>query len=123
MPTEHLRILIIEDSRDHAHTLMYLMELQGHQVRVAYTGPEGVRAALTWVPDVVLCDIGLPGLDGWSVARELRRHPAMATARLIAITAYSSDADRRHSQEVGFDCHLVKPVDPDVLEALLANGR
>jgi CheY-like chemotaxis protein len=81
-----------------------------------------VRTALTWAPDVVLCDIGLPSLDGWEVARALRRHLAADQTLLIAITAYGTEMDRRRSQEAGFDCHLVKPVDLEVLESLLAKG-
>jgi CheY-like chemotaxis protein len=69
---------------------------------------------------VVLCDIGLPGLDGYGVATALRQHPATAQARLIAVTAYDFDTDRQRSQEVGFERHLVKPVDPGVLLELLA---
>jgi CheY-like chemotaxis protein len=120
MSAQPLRILIIEDNRDQARTLMYLMELCGHQARVAYTGPEGIHAACAWHPDVVLCDIGLPELNGWEVARTLRHHADTAAARLIAITAYSTEADRRRSQEAGFECHLVKPVDVDILESLLS---
>jgi CheY-like chemotaxis protein len=119
---ETVLILIIEDNRDQADMLRFLLELYGHQVQVATTGRAGVHAAQGWLPDVVLCDIGLPGLDGWAVARALRRDPATATARLIAITGYGSGADRRRSQEAGFDCHLVKPGDPDALAALLTGG-
>jgi CheY-like chemotaxis protein len=79
-----------------------------------------VRLAQEWPPQVVLCDIGLPGLDGYGVATALRQHPATARARLIAVTAYGSDAARQRSQEVGFELHLVKPVDPGELLDLLA---
>ena len=72
-----------------------------------------------WQPDVVLCDIGLPGLDGYGVARKLRGDPATAQARLIAVTAYGQDEDRRRSHEAGFEQHLVKPVDPDDLRRAL----
>ena len=88
---------------------------------VAYSGHEGVRAAEQCQPDVVLCDIGLPGLDGYGVARELRDNPTTAKARLIAVTAYGQDEDCRRSHEAGFEQHLVKPVDPDVLQRVL-NG-
>jgi CheY-like chemotaxis protein len=114
------RVIIIEDNRASADSLQLLLDLHGYEARVAYTGPEGVRLALEWPAEVVLCDIGLPGLDGYEVATALRRHPATAQARLIALTAYSSDADRRRSQEAGFERHLVKPVHPDVLLELLA---
>jgi CheY-like chemotaxis protein len=87
---------------------------------VAYTGPEGVCLAREWHPDLVLSDIGLPGLDGYGVAKALRQHPPTAQVRLIALTALDSDAHRQRSQEVGFERHLVKPVDADVLLELLA---
>ncbi len=96
-----------------------LLELLGHRVRVAYTGPEGVRAAREGTPDVVLCDIGLPGLDGYGVAAEVRRDPATARARLIAITGYGSEDDRRRAAASGFDHLLTKPADPAVLLRLL----
>jgi CheY-like chemotaxis protein len=89
-------------------------------VRVAYTGPDGVRVAEKWPPDFVLCDIGLPGLDGYGVASALRRHPATAGAHLVAITAYGSDEARRRGREAGFEHHLTKPADPDAILGLLA---
>jgi two-component system, sensor histidine kinase len=125
MPATHLsrhrtRVVIVEDNQAVAESLRLLLDLHGYEVRVAYTGPEGVRLAQEWPPEVVLCDIGLPGLDGYEVATALRQQPATAQARLIALTAYGSDAARQRSQEVGFERHLVKPVDPDVLLQLLA---
>ena len=109
------RILVVEDNRDTADILRLLLELYGYEVTVAYSGPDGVRAAEQYRPDVVLCDIGLPGLDGYGVARKLRDNPATAKARLIAVTAYGQDEDRRRSHEAGFEQHLVKPVDPSAL--------
>jgi CheY-like chemotaxis protein len=97
-----------------------LLELYGHEVTVAYSGPAGVRAACEFRPDVVLCDIGLPGLDGYGVVGALRRDPAMSKARMIAVTGYGGDEDRRRTQEAGFDQHLTKPVDPVALVAALA---
>jgi two-component system CheB/CheR fusion protein len=96
-----------------------LLEVLGHQVTVAYSGPEGVQAAAQCQPDVVLCDIGLPGLNGYGVASELRRNPATAHAHLIAVTGYGRDEDRRRAHEAGFDHHLTKPVDPGDLQPLL----
>jgi CheY-like chemotaxis protein len=102
-----------------ADSLRLLLECYGYEVAVAYSGHDGVRAAERCQPDVVLCDIGLPGLDGYGVARKLRGNRATATARLIAVTAYGQDEDRRRSHEAGFEQHLVKPVDPDALQRVL----
>ena len=118
-----LRVLVIEDNRAAADSLRLVLDLGGHEARVAYDGPAGVRAAREWPPDFVLCDLGLPGLDGYGVAAALRHHPATARAHLIAVTAYGSDEARVRSREVGFERHFVKPVDPDVLLDLLANTR
>ena len=113
------RILVIEDNRDSADSLRLLLEFSGHEVAVAYAGHDGVQAAEQCQPDVVLCDIGLPGLDGYGVARKIRANPTTAKARLIAVTAYGQDEDRRRSHEAGFEQHLVKPVDPDALQRVL----
>jgi CheY-like chemotaxis protein len=115
-----LRILVVEDNQDAADSLRMLLELCGHEVAVAYSGPSGVTMARERPPDVLLCDIGLPGLDGYGVAGELRRHPTTAAARLIAVTAYGTEEDRRKTREAGFERHLVKPVDPASLVSLLA---
>jgi PAS domain S-box-containing protein len=119
---KHLRILVVEDNRDAADSLRMLLELLDHEVRTAYSGPDGVTTARQWRPDVVLCDIGLPGLDGYGVARELRLNPTTARVRLLALTGYGAEEDRRRSSEAGFDAHLVKPADPAELCKLLASG-
>lgn len=116
------RILVVEDQPDVAQSMRILLELLGHEVRVAHTGPDGLDEALQWQPDVVLCDIGLPDLDGWGVARELRRNPATAHVRLLALTSYGAEGDKRRSREAGFDHHLVKPADPAELLRLLEAG-
>lgn len=128
-PTEHgatqqrLKILIIEDNRDAADSLKLLLELLGQEVRVAYTGPEGVAMATAWGPNLVLCDIGLPGMDGFGVSAALRLHPATARARIVAITGYGSEEDRRRAREAGFDLLLRKPVEPGDLEEAIARGQ
>lgn len=109
------KILVVEDNRDSAESLRRLLFLCGHEVSVAFTGAEGLRAARRLRPDVVLCDLGLPDTSGFAVASALRGDPETAGVRLIAVTAYGRDEDRRRALAVGFDLHLAKPVDPDVL--------
>jgi CheY-like chemotaxis protein/two-component sensor histidine kinase len=115
-----LRVLVVEDNHDAADSLQVLLTLLGHEVRVAYTGPDGVRAASEWLPEVVISDVGLPGLDGYGVAAELRRNPATANVRLIAVTGYGSEEDRRRALQSGFDHHLTKPADAAVLQRLIS---
>jgi signal transduction histidine kinase/CheY-like chemotaxis protein len=117
---QSLRILVVEDNQDTAESLRIFLEIYGYGVTLAYTGPAGVEAAKALQPDVVLCDIGLPGMNGFEVAKTLRRAPETATARLIAVTGYGQEEDRRRSLEAGFDVHLVKPVDPQKLLEYLA---
>ena len=112
---KNVRILVIEDNRDSADSLRKLLELCGYAVTVAYSGREGLEAALRTRPDVVLCDIGLPDNDGYALAEALRDNPATARARLIAVTAYRSEQDKKRSREAGFQLHLVKPVSPEAL--------
>src|SRR5262249_4981669 len=106
-------------NRDAAQMLQDLLELHGYEVEVALTGPEGVRVARKHHPDVVLCDIGLPGMDGYEVAAALRSDPGGAPQRPIAGTGYGQDEDRQRSREAGFQYHLVKPVDPEELREML----
>ena len=119
---KRLRVLVVEDNRDAAGSLRLVLEMFGHEVRAAYSGPDGVREAAAWRPDVVLTDIGLPGFDGYEVARRIRRTPGLEKAVLAALTGYGSDEDRRLGQEAGFDHHLVKPADPDELQRILSVG-
>jgi signal transduction histidine kinase len=113
------RILLVEDNPDAAATMRDFLELSGHEVELASSGADGVQAARRFHPEVVLCDLGLPGMDGYEVAAELRRDPETASAKLIAVTGYGRDEDRRRSKEAGFDLHLTKPVDPGRLRELL----
>jgi CheY-like chemotaxis protein len=110
-----LKILVVEDNRDAAESLRRLLYLSGYEVSLAHTGQDGLRAAKMLRPDVILCDIGLPDSNGFVVAGALRNDPETAGTRLIAVTAYGADEDRRRAKAVGFDLHLVKPVDPEVL--------
>jgi PAS domain S-box-containing protein len=117
---QRLRILVVEDYQDAAESLKMMLTRLGHEVRVAYTGPDGLRVATAWQPEVVLSDIGLPGLSGYELARELRQNPRTAAARLIAITGYGEEEDRRQATAAGFDHVLTKPADPLALRQLLA---
>ena len=116
---KHLRILVVEDNRDSAESLRRLLELCGYAVTIAETAKEGLDAAKSILPDVVLCDIGLPDSDGFSLARALRKHPETSSARLIAVTAYGKDEDKEQSKNAGFSLHLLKPVSPGTLLAVL----
>jgi signal transduction histidine kinase/ActR/RegA family two-component response regulator len=113
------RILVVDDNRDAADTLCDLLTIYDYQVEVAYSGPDALESARRFRPDIVLCDIGLPEMDGYAVARELRRQPATARIRLIAVTGYGQEEDIRRTREAGFSHHLTKPVDPDRLCGLL----
>ena len=115
-----LKILVVDDNVDTARGLAKLLGLIGHDVRVAHTGPDGVQAAREHRPEVVLLDIGLPGMDGYEVAAALRRDESTREALIIAVSGYGQDQDRARSKEAGFDHHLIKPVDYDLLLALLA---
>ncbi|MFL6200797.1 MAG: MEDS domain-containing protein [Thermoanaerobaculia bacterium] len=115
----HRRILVVEDNEDAAATLRDFLELSGHEVELASSGSDGVQAAREFHPEVVLCDLGLPGMDGYEVAAALRSDPETASAKLIAVTGYGREEDRRKSKEAGFDLHLTKPVDPVQLRRLL----
>ena len=100
-----------------------MLELAGHEVAVAHTGAAGVEQARAFRPEVVLCDIGLPGdMDGYAVARALRADPATRAARLVALTGYGQEDDKLHARAAGFDEHLTKPMDPEVLDRVIAEG-
>ena len=114
------RILIVEDNPDSREMLRFLLELAGHEVHEASDGPGGLEALSQLRPDVALVDVGLPGFDGYELARRARE--AGHTARLVALTGYGLPEDHRRSREAGFDAHLVKPVEPDQLSAVLGAG-
>jgi PAS domain S-box-containing protein len=121
-PLVRLRILIADDNRDAAESLSMLLELAGHEVRVAHLGRTALSLAQTFRPDTALLDIGMPDLSGYEVARELRQAPWAANIQLIALTGWGQGEDRRRALEAGFDHHMTKPIDPDRLESLIA-GR
>jgi signal transduction histidine kinase/DNA-binding response OmpR family regulator len=114
------RILVVEDNVDSAESMRMLLSLAGHQVEVAYSGLVGVETAQEFRPQVVFCDIGLPGgMDGHAVARALRQDLGFASAYLIALTGYGQETDKNRSREAGFDVHLTKPVNYEEIERLL----
>jgi PAS domain S-box-containing protein len=117
------RVLVVDDNVDAAESIARLLRLAGHRVECSYDGESALEAAQQAAPDIVLLDIGLPGIDGYEVARRLRALPQFRSTALIALTGYGQKADRESSRQAGFDHHLTKPVDPERLEALIANGK
>jgi PAS domain S-box-containing protein len=115
------QVLVVEDNVDAAQSLAQLLEISGHQVRLAYDGPSAVQAATHYRPDVVLLDIGLPKLDGYEVAAWMRQQAALKGVVLVALTGYGQDADHQRSQDAGFDHHLTKPVNFDKIKEILAS--
>jgi two-component system CheB/CheR fusion protein len=117
------RVLVVEDNADAREALTMLLEETGHDVRAAADGMEALSQAEQFIPDVVLLDIGLPGLDGYEVARQLRASPRSADALLVAITGYGQPEDRALARAAGFDYHLLKPVESRRLFDLLSRTR
>ena len=111
---------MVDDNRDSADTLVELGEEWGYELSAVYDGPSAIDAARAYCPQVVLLDIGLPGMDGYEVARRLRQEVSLAGIRLVAFTGYGSTEDRERTRQAGFDHHLTKPVDPQELENLLS---
>ncbi len=118
--TPPLRILVVDDCRDAADSLALLLTVLGHQVRTAYDGPAALEMAASFLPEVVLLDIGLPGMDGCEVACRLRERPETRDAVLVACTGYGQEADRKRCREAGFDHFLLKPFELDELQRVLS---
>ncbi len=114
------RLLVVDDNQDAADSLATLLRLQGHEVRAAYSGMAALEMTKTYSPDVVFLDIGMPGMDGYEVARRLRQTPGLEKAVLAALTGWGQKEDRRRTAEAGFNHHLVKPVEPEAVEIILA---
>lgn len=114
------RVLIIDDNRDAAESIKLLLEHEGHQARTAHTGPTGLESVHSFKPEVIICDIGLPGMDGYQIARSVRESFANDPIYLIALTGYGRDEDRVRSREAGFAMHMTKPIDLAMLRSALA---
>ena len=117
------RILVADDNRDAADALATLLELAGHEVRVAHDGEEAVTISERFEPHIILLDLGMPKMDGYETARHIRQQPWGSRAKLVALTGWGQQRDRERTTEAGFDAHLVKPVtDFDLFHALI-EGR
>jgi two-component system CheB/CheR fusion protein len=117
-----LRVLVVDDNHDAGVTLLMVVEALGHDVRLARDGRAALDQAAKWKPDIVFLDIGLPGMDGYEVARELRRQPGGDALHLVAVTGYGQDRDRTRTLDAGFDEHLVKPATYESIQASLAGA-
>lgn len=118
-----LKILVLDDNVDSAITLAMLLSLSGNETRIAHEGEAALQIAASFLPDLILLDIGLPRLDGYEVARRIRAESWGNNLQLIAVTGWGRDEDRRKTAAAGFDVHLVKPVDLEALETLLLQLR
>jgi len=115
-----VRVLVIEDYADAAESLAMLLEMLGHKVETARTGQAGIEAARRFSPELVLCDVGLPDMDGYAVARRIREDPLLGRAFLVALSGYGNEGDKLRAREAGFDRHVCKPIDLDELRQLIA---
>jgi CheY-like chemotaxis protein len=116
------RVLVADDNRDGAEIMAMLLDQFGLEVQLAFTGPDALAAALAYRPHIAILDIGMPGMSGYEVAQRIRAEPWGAELLLIALTGWGQDEDKRKAHDAGFDRHLIKPVDPDALESLIASA-
>lgn len=119
MQLTSLRILVVDDNQDTALSMAELLEVLGHEAKVAYEGTRALELALDFQPQIVLLDIGLPIEDGYQVARRMRQHAALSETMLVALTGYGRDEDREHARQAGFDMHFTKPIELDDLQLVL----
>ena len=122
-PAHRFKILVVDDNHDSALSMAMMLSIMGHDTRTAHDGESAVATAETFLPDVVLLDIGLPKLNGYEVAQRIRGTAWGESMYLIAVTGWGQDEDRQRSTEVGLNQHMVKPVEPSALEKLLAELR
>jgi CheY-like chemotaxis protein len=120
---QRLRVLVVEDNLDQVHTLSMLMKLEGHDVEFAINGYAAIDIAESFQPDVVLLDLGLPGLDGFEVCKRMRRHAGLERVRIIAVTGYGTEADKERARAAGCEHHLTKPYDLKQLLSLVRGQR
>jgi CheY-like chemotaxis protein len=118
-----LRILAVDDDADTVETMALWLRLSGHDVRTAKCGPEALALAAGYRPDVIFLDVAMPGMDGWCVAAQLRAGPATRHARIVSVTGYAREVDRRASFKAGCDDHWAKPIAPEQLAGLLESVR
>jgi CheY-like chemotaxis protein len=114
------RVLIVDDNEDAANSLALVLKLGGHETASVYSAADALARATAFKPDVVLLDIGLPGMDGYEVAQKMRELPGLRDVRLVAVTGYGRSDDRLRAREAGFDDHLTKPVELAMLDRALA---
>jgi len=120
-PPKSFRILVVDDNHDSALSQAMMLSIMGHETRTAHDGESAVASAESFLPEVVLLDIGLPKLNGYEVAQRIREQPWGASMFLIAVTGWGQEEDRQRSTEVGLNVHMVKPVEPAALEKILAD--
>ena len=121
LATAPLRVLVVDDNEDSAEMLAEALKAKGYLTGIAHDAPAALRVAEALTPDIAFLDIGLPVMDGYELAGRLRGLPGLAGIRLIALTGYGQESDRQRTRAAGFDHHLVKPVDFDVLEAVVSS--
>src|ERR1700742_2276367 len=117
------RVLIVDDNEDAANSLAMVLKLGGHETASVYTAADALQRVAAFKPDVVLLDIGLPGMNGYEVAQKIRELPGLRDIRLIAVTGYGRSDDRQRARDAGFDDHLTKPVEYAVLQRTLERAR
>ena len=123
LPSTRRRVLVVDDNRDAAESLGLLLEMENCTVSVAFDGIQGLEALETFKPDVALLDIGMPGMDGYELARRIRETPRGRDVVLVALTGWGQADDKKRAMEAGFNEHLTKPVDPDLLARVIHVGQ
>jgi CheY-like chemotaxis protein len=117
------RVLVVDDNRDAAESLGMLLEIDGCAVSLAFDGHQALHSLETFQPQIALLDIGMPGMDGYELARRIRQNVRGSSVLLVALTGWGQADDKKRAADAGFDQHLIKPVDPDLLDRVIALGR